>query len=143
MAFNIPLSPQVSRMPTEAANLASTPEQQAEVAAVETDMRSMADERVTQLRSSATEVGRTALDSATEVTTEVARAIADIRSGRLSADDARRRLDQITTKLKLSRASADLFRHDANAIERIESDPLTYANELYAKYPSTRPRFNF
>ena len=99
--------------------------------------------RAADLRERAASEGRAAFDRNAEIVTDSASLAADLRAGRITTDEARRRHRQLAIALTLTRTQADLFDHDTAEAETIAADPIEYADRLYTKYPTTRPTFDF
>lgn len=115
----------------------------AQVEAETAKARQTALRRAEELRASGHSAGSTAFERANEITTEAKAIRADLSAGRISTADARRRLDQLASGLRLSRATAAVFEHDVAAADQIEADPVAYTESLYERYPTTRPTFTF
>ncbi len=113
------------------------------IAEAESTAEMIGKQRVEELRARVTREGKSAHDRNAEIVAD-SRAFTDaMRSGRLSIADARKHLHKLRTGHTLTRTQGDLIDRDTEQADAIEADPIEFADDLYRKYPTTRPTFPF
>lgn len=100
-------------------------------------------QRVDELRARVVSEGKSAFDRNAEIIAD-SRAFTDaIRSGRLSIAEARKHHHKLLTGHTLTRTQGDLIDRDTEQADAIEADPIEFADDLYRRFPTTRPTFPF
>lgn len=67
----------------------------------------------------------------------------EAQSGRLSADELAARLEDLARRRSSLDTGLSKLGQAINLVDRIETDPVAYIDDIWRRFPQTAPQFNF
>ncbi len=115
-----------------------------EIDAAAGEARAAADQQVQALMADALAEGQEAMEALAEVRDNLAALAAEGELGRLTAKEYAARLTRLQAEQRRWENRLASLQDDADAVERMESDPVGYVDGLHQRYPLLpRPNFTF